>query len=115
MKTLTFVLSLAVLLGIVTLGFAGNNPFNPPKGNAKFATESGKVKANASHDNIVAEKGGLVVQKPGNGICPVMNHKITSKHNAVVTLSNGKHMEVCCMPCKDLIEKDLSKFEAYQY
>ena len=58
---------------------------------------------------------GVVVSTPGNMICPVMGHRITSKHNAVVALSNGKHMSVCCAPCKETVEKDLGKYQALMF
>jgi len=115
MKKLIFTLSVILAFGNGIVAFAGNNPAIVIKSNSKFATTSGKVKANPWHDAIVTQMGGIVVQSVGNGTCPVMGHKITSKHNATITLSNGKHMEVCCTPCREKVEKDLLKYEAYLF
>jgi hypothetical protein len=106
---------MTLLFGTAALSLAGNHPANPSKSISTFATTAGKVKANPWHDAIVSQTGSVVVQRVGNGTCPVMNHRITSKHNATITLSNGKHMEVCCAPCKEKVEKDLSKYEAYLF
>jgi len=112
MKTLT--LALALILGTITTSFAGNHPaLTYPMG--KFATIGGTVNVTPWAKNVLNYQGGVVVAAAGNGICPVMNHRITSKHNATIALSNGKYMNVCCRPCKDVVEKDLGKFKTYMY
>lgn len=116
MKTLTTVLTFACMTGFTTFAFAGNHPAVPPTSPAaKFAATAGPVKANAWHDAVLSTTGAVVVPRAGNGICPVMGERITSKRNAVVTLSNGRHMEVCCAPCGREAEKDLAKYRAFMY
>lgn len=88
MKTLT--LTLVLMFGITTFSFAGNQPAQ-------------------------IYPAGIVVANTGNRVCPVMNHQITSKHNFEIALSNGKHMTVCCSPCKETVEKDLGKYQALMY
>ncbi len=114
MKTLTFVFALALILGTTTLGFAGTQPaVKYPAG--QFATAGGNVQVTPWAKGVHQYPGGVVVVNPGNGICPVMNNPIKSKHNLEIALSNGKHMTVCCVPCKGTIEKDLRKFQAFMY
>ena len=114
MKTLTLVLASAFILGFTPLSFAGNHPaLTYPA--AQMATTAGSVDVSPWHKGALTYLGGIVVAKAGTGVCPVMNHKITSKHNAVVALSNGKHAEVCCPVCKEEIEKDLAKYEAFMF
>lgn len=116
MKTFTFVLAVVIALGSTALGFAGNHPaVTPAYPAAKFATTAGPVKANPWHAAILSGTGAIVVAKAGNDVCPVMGHRITSKHNAVIALSNGRHMEVCCGPCGREVEKDLAKYQAFMY
>ncbi len=114
MKTLTFVLTFAFALAFTTLSFAGNKPaLTYPAG--QLAVTAGTVDVTPWHKGEPAYQGGIVVAKTGNGICPVMNHRITSKHHAMIVLSNGKGMEVCCPSCKQDVEKDLSKYETYMF
>lgn len=114
MKTLTFALTFAFALAFTTLSFAGNNPaLTYPAG--QLAVTAGTTDVTPWHKGALANQGGIVVAKAGNGVCPVMSHKISSKHNAVIALSNGKHMEVCCPACKQEIEKDLAKYEAFMF
>lgn len=115
MKTFIAVLSMVLLLGSAPLSLAGNNPANPYKSKATFATTPSPVKVNPWHEGVLSKTGSLVVPKPFYDTCPVMGHKITSKHNATIALSNGKYMEVCCSPCKETIEKDLAKYKVFQY
>ena len=114
MKTLTFALTTAFALAFTTLSFAGNHPvLTYPT--AQLATTAGTVDVTPWHKGALSHQGGIVVAKAGNGVCPVMNHKITSKHNAMIALSNGKQMEVCCPSCKQHVEKDLAKYQAFMF
>jgi hypothetical protein len=56
-----------------------------------------------------------VAVNAGNGVCPVMNRRMGPKHEFEIALSNGRHMRVCCMPCKETVEKDLGKYQALTY
>ena len=112
MKTLT--LTLALMFGITGFSFAGNQPaMTYPAG--QFATAGGNSQVTPWAKGAGQTSEGVVVAKAGNGVCPVMNHRITSKHNFQIILSNGKHMSVCCAPCKETVEKDLGKFQALMY
>jgi hypothetical protein len=57
----------------------------------------------------------------GSGVwynfCPAAGilHKITVKNQDEVVLSNGKRIMLCCKTCKEDVEKDLNKFEAFLY
>ncbi len=115
MKTLTFAIALVLTLGTTALSFAGNNPAltYPTGGFSKV----GAIVSNPGKVGALAYKypSGIVVASAGNDICPVMKHRITSKHNATIALSNGKYMSVCCSPCKNNVEKDLGKFQTFMY
>ncbi len=114
MKTLTFALAVALILGTTTFSFAGNHPaVTYPAG--KFATTGGNTQVTPWNKGSLQYPGGVVVAKAENGVCPVMGHKITSKHNAVVVLSNGKHMTLCCVPCKQSVEQNLAKYQDLMY
>ncbi|HEY5038457.1 MAG TPA: hypothetical protein VIJ93_05230 [bacterium] len=119
MKTKIAVAALAFLFGTAAASFAGNHPaLTHPAGG--FAT----VEAAVSNPGTIPGKvgplaykypAGVVVASAGNIVCPVMNHRITSKHNATVALSNGKYMQVCCPSCKQTVEKDLGKYKVYLF
>ena len=112
MKTIVF--TLAFLFGITAVSFAGNHPaLTYPEG--VFATDSGNTQVTPWAKSVLVYPAGVVVAAAGNGVCPVMNNAITSKHEAVVTLSNGKHAFVCCGSCKDEMEKDLGKYESSMF
>lgn len=114
MKTLTSALTFAFALIFTTLSFAGNRPaLTYPE--ARLAATTGTVAVTPWQKGALAYQGGIVVAKAGNNVCPVMGNSITSKREAVVTLSNGRHMEVCCTPCKQEAEKDLAKYQAFMY
>ncbi len=102
------------MFGITTFSFAGNLPAQTyPAG--QFATTSGNTQVTPWAKAVIQYPAGIVVANTGNRVCPVMNHRITSKHNFEIALSNGKHMTVCCSPCKETVEKDLGKYQALMY
>src|ERR1035441_5968298 len=111
MKTLTLALSFALILGTTAASFAGNNPaLTYPAG--QFATTAGNNQVTPWAKAVLQYPGAVVVANVSNGICPVMNHRISAKHSAVIALSNGKHMSVCCPSCKEVVENDLGKYQA---
>src|ERR1039458_5951028 len=110
MKTLTLALTFAFALGTAA-SFAGNNPaLTYPAG--QFATTAGNIQVTPWAKAVLQYPGAIVVADASNGICPVMNHRISSKHSTVIGLSNGKHMTVCCPSCKQVVENNLGKYQA---
>jgi ribosomal protein S27E len=119
MKTKIVVAALAFLFGTTTASFAGNHSaLTYPTGG--YATVGAAV---SNPGNLPGKVGplaykypaGVMVASAGNSVCPVMNHRITSKHNATVVLSNGKYMQVCCPSCKQTVDKDLGKYKTFLF
>jgi len=117
MKKNIVVLALAFVLGTTAMSFAGNHPaVTYPAGQLVLAgTPVPQAGVAPGKTGSVKNAAGIFVANVNNGICPVMGHRITSKHNADVFLSNGKHVMVCCSPCKKDIEQNTEKYKAFMF
>ena len=118
MKAKITSLLILFVFGITVSSFAGNHPaLTYPAG--KWATAG----------NVAPEKTALpgktgplhyatgVVAATGAwySTCPVLKNPINSKHEAMITLTNGKSMMVCCAPCKKNAEKSLGKYKMFMF
>ena len=117
MKTFMKTLALVLTFGVAALAFAGNKPaLTYPEGQS--AITSGTVDVTPWNKGALVYAGGTVVPVLGYNYCPAAgpNRTFTAKHPGVqVALSNGKRIMLCCTPCKDDVEKDLTKFVAFMY
>ncbi len=115
MKTFTFTLGLALLLGAAA--FAGNKPaLTYPTG--QFATALDNIQADVTPwgKTVLRYPAGIVMARGLNSSCPVLGRALDAKRpGTTVTLSNGKKALVCCAPCKEEMERDLGKYETFMY
>jgi hypothetical protein len=111
------VLALAFVLGTTAVSFAGNRPVvtYAARQLVLAGTPGAQVGVAPGKIGSVQNVAGISVANVSNGICPVMGHRITSKHNADVFLSNGQHVMVCCSPCKKDIEQNTEKYKAFMF
>ena len=114
MKTFTSVLALMLLLGAPSLSFAGNHPALTSQA-GRHATIEDKARVATLGKTVIEYPAGVAADRSGNGTCPVMGHKITSKHHAVISLADGRHMDVCCGTCKKDVAADPAKYQGYIY
>jgi len=112
------VLVLAFILGFTAVSFAGNRPAVTYAAGqlitvgtpiAAMGVMPGKQGAVSHSFSVVSAK------KSWNNACPVTGSPINSKHEVVVTLSNGKSAMVCCTPCKKDIDQNLEKYKAFLF
>jgi hypothetical protein len=119
MKTKITLTAAALLLGVAGTSFAGNRPaLTYPAGILASSSEAAQM------DEVTPwHKGALhhmAAASVGPGVwythCPVMTGVVlNSKHEAEVTLSNGKKIMLSCAGLKDTVEADLEKYEPYMY
>ena len=103
-----------LFFAFAAISFAGNHPAVTTPG-GQLATSPTIVEVTPWHKGM-SYVGGVTTSGAWYAKCPLMGHAINAKRPGVeVTLSNGKRMMVCCTPCKDDAEKDLAKYEIYQY
>jgi len=117
MKTKSVLLALALMFGTIVSAFAGNHPaLTYPTGG--FATSGDQVASgvNPWHKNLLNYPSGIVVPGPWYTTCPGMpNMVLNSKTSKVIVLSNGKHMTVACLACKEEAENNPEKYKIYMY
>jgi hypothetical protein len=120
MKTLnrntTTTLALALIIGSATLSHAGNIPsVTYPQG--ALATSNGSVQMteNTPWHKGISYASGIVTTGAWYRICPVSHMILNSKHEAEVTLSNGKKIMLAWAGLKDTVEANLGKYAAYMY
>jgi hypothetical protein len=118
MKSLTLVMTMALILATTGMGFAGNRPaVTYPEGALVTSNPSVQMaEVTPWHKGAVKYASGVV----GSGVwyrnCPVMtNVLLNSKHEYEVTLSNGKKIMLSSPGLKEVVEADLKKYEPYMY
>jgi hypothetical protein len=111
------VLALVFVLGTTAVSFAGNRPaVTYAAGQLVLAgTPVPQAGVAPGKSGSVQYAMGISAANVSNDICPVMGHRITSKRNAVVFLSNGKHVMVCCSPCKKDIDQNVDKYKDFMF
>ena len=108
-------LALALIFGTSTLVSAGNHPaLTYPSG--AFATTGTTVEVTPWHKGALVYQGGIVLPGPWYTTCPGMPSMVlNSKNSRIITLSNGKHMMVACMGCKEDAEKNPEKYKTFMF
>lgn len=118
MKTKYALLALVFTLGITSLGFAGNNPAIPPSSGVPLSEVKVGMEVGPKwvRKTVIIE-GATVSVGAWYRTCPVMPGMILNpKTSSVeVKLSNGKRITLSCGNCKDDVERNLEKYEAYMY
>ena len=117
MKNLKLSVMTALILGTATCGFAGNNPAVTHQDGVMATTPTGQMegytpwnKGALKHMTAVCATGAWYRN------CPVMTNLILSpKHEAEVTLSNGKQIMLSSASLKSVVEADLKKYAAFMY
>jgi hypothetical protein len=119
MKNLIKAVAMVLTLGTASFSFAGNNPaVTYPSAVMAASNTTGQVQeANPWNKGAVQHQTASFA---GLGVwythCPVMTNLIlNSKHEAEVTLSNGKQIVLSSANLKDVVEANLQKYEAYMY
>lgn len=119
MKNLTFVIALVLTLGVAVLSFAGNNPaLSYPAGVLALAQNNAVLdEATPWHKEALHYAAGIVKQGVWYAYCPAAGktHFITTKAQFEVALLNGKKIMLCCVTCKEDVEKNPAKFSEFMY
>src|ERR1700723_2420234 len=118
MKNLIKAAAMVLTLGTAAFSFAGNRPsLTYPSGVMATTNTDGQLQANNPWNKGAVQYLASVL---GTGVwytkCPVLGNVIlNSKHEAEVTLSNGKKIMLSSASLKDVVEANLRKYEAYMY
>lgn len=117
LKNTTTLLAQALIIGSAALSYAGNIPaVTYPQG--ALATSNSSVQmaeTNPWHKGAQQYASGIVVAGPSYKICPVSHATLNSKHEAVVTLSNGKMIMLANAGLKSVVEADLKKYAPFMF
>lgn len=119
MKNLKLNLTLALTLVTAGTSFAGNKPaVTYPSGMLASANSPVRIdEVTPWHKGAVHYTAApMVTLGPQYRYCPVMtNVLLNSKHEAEVTLSNGKRIMLSYAGLKGAVEADIKKYEPYMY
>ncbi len=119
MKTLksTSTLALALILGTTSLSFAGNHPALTYPG-AALASANAPVQIEEVtpwHKGAIKYASGIMMIGAWYQACPVSHMILNSKHEAEVTLSNGKKIMLASAALKEEVEANLGKYAPFMY
>ena len=118
MKNLKLAAMTALMLGTATCAFAGNKPAVIHQDGVLATSNDTGLTEGFTPWNKGAVKHLTSVCATGAWYrnCPVMTNMILSpKHEAEVTLSNGKQIMLSSASLKTVVEADLKKYAAFMY
>jgi len=119
MKTLTFVLTLALILGTTAASFAGNHPaLTSPLGALVTSRDTVQMdEVTPWHKGALHSPTGVAASRAWYAYCPAAGQTniLNVKNQVEVKLSNGKRIMLCCKTCKEDVEKNLGKFSTFMY
>jgi hypothetical protein len=119
MKRFTLALTMGLLVGMVTNGFAGNKPAvtYPVAAMAPAGAPLQVVVTNPWNKNILHYYStGVISRGCWYTHCPVKTSVVlNSKYDSEVTLSNGKRITLSYAGLKDAVEANLAKYEPYMH
>ena len=113
--TITF-LALALIIGSASLSFAGNIPaVTYPQGALVTSSSSVQMTESTPWHKGTQYASGVVTTGAWYRTCPVSHVLLNSKHEAEVTLSNGKKIMLASAGLKDKVEANLKAYTPYMY